>query len=496
MLQQVNARLKHAVERLDFPCAKPADLPPVHVGEHLVVHPVLDPQALMQLEIAQFGNQRADPRLDLMRRIAHVLVGEKGPPAAVPLQVPAQQFHAGDDMPRGRGGEVAAEADGLPGLVSANPFAHGVGVAHHEQEAGVRKVPRELVHMQQEMRRLGVEHGGGGVAGECLEVPGLAYARPVVGIRVGQTAPPVGLAPDQPAVLERGGPGEAERELAFPRQVPGRLAGRHRLLEETGAAVVRRDAEKVRANGALQVVHRPVRRAHGGGAPGLDRAGEVQHLRVLRRQPLVRQNRLPHVQRIVVGRTDQAVPSREVLVQQELVVGVDRVRPAPGIRRDPAQQLRVGALAREALVDKQKPRIERPLQCAPGSGTGGAGKRLERDGIAALSRQGHEVAAADQRLPAVEEFPDRAAEQEVAVAIEHLAVAGDAERLQAVEAGKPPPLRQWPAGEGGQAASQRGAHRLRPQRRTGPRQRREVLGGQSVVEQQHPAAKAGMLLKK
>ena len=116
-------------------------------------------------------------------------------------------------------------------------------------------------------------------------------------------------------------------------------------------------------------------------------------------------------------------------VQHELV-GVHRLRAPPGLRLDHVQQFGVCVRAREPPVDKQQSATEGPLERAPGTRAGGILDRPVRRRVVAIAVHELLVSAAQQLLPALEEFGDGPAEQEVAIAIEHLPVAFQPERLQ------------------------------------------------------------------
>ena len=191
-------------------------------------------------------------------------------PRAVPvrLDVAALPLQAGDDVPR-RGLEQIRNPGRPPpvrerlfsSIEPADSLAHRVRIAHHEQKLRVPEVPRQLVHQQEVVRGLGVEHRRIGTAGEGLEVPGLARPRPVVVARVGQQIDPALLgSPDQSRrmtgqeITERLRADVAEHHLPVPSQVPGRPAGGQRPHQEGRSAVVRRDAEQVAVYTLLEVM--------------------------------------------------------------------------------------------------------------------------------------------------------------------------------------------------------------------------------------------------
>ena len=61
---------------------------------------------------------------------------------------------------------------------------------------------------------------------------------------------------------------------------------------------------------------------------------------------------------VVVRRADQRLPPGEAAVEDELVVA-HRLDPAPSLRRDPGQQVRMRALPHEPPVEEQEAAVER-----------------------------------------------------------------------------------------------------------------------------------------
>ena len=252
---------EHPVERGNLCGVEPRNLVRVHVGEHLVI--TLHRQAAAQVQIIEFGNQHLNLLRDSLRLGAHRLVGEEDPAAPIRLDVVALPRQTGDDMPRSRLGQVANRGMfGKLRAIAANAFADRVGITHHQQELGVPKVADEGADVQQERWRLRNEHRRGGVTSIRLEVPCRARMGPIVGARIGQKVRGATFGAPQP---ERDGPAglrdppvsggadEPVNRLAFVLQIPGRAAGRQRLFQEGGAAVVRRDDEQVGRDGADKV---------------------------------------------------------------------------------------------------------------------------------------------------------------------------------------------------------------------------------------------------
>ena len=210
----------------------------------------------------QLRNERRDLRGDPLRLGAQRFVVEERALVGVRVDVPALPFQARGDVLRGHGRKIGARQALLP-VGAADAFAHGVGVAHHEQEAGIAEVARQIVDDQQEGRRFGHEHGCVRLAAPGLEVPGAAGARPVVEGGRGEGLQPVHVGgPEQSRPfaarfdrLPSDRTDETGHALAVARQIPRRGGCRQRLAEKRGTAVVRRDHEEMRGDCALHRLH-------------------------------------------------------------------------------------------------------------------------------------------------------------------------------------------------------------------------------------------------
>ena len=310
------------------------------------------------------------------------------------------------------------------------------------------------------------------------------------------------------------------------------------MAQERGAAVVRTHAEQMRGDDLCQIPpgpadarqRRPLRggprsRSRGrraghlvaGGAPEREIAGrrvgrmgptaaqqgvrrpgfhgvvEVQHLGTLGGKGLPRPNGRRRGEQVVVGGTDEGVPPGEVPVQEELI-RMRSVGAGPGIRHDHVQQIRVAAALRKPSVEQEEAAVEgvgehrRIRACRVRRRQGLEGAR-----VASPAAEGHLVRAARQQGVGLEQVVHRRADEDVAVVEQHLAIAGQPERLDRVEILQPAGEGRMGGAQAGQPGLEIGGHRLEPHA-VGNGVERVLRGlGERVVDDDDVAGEAGMV---